>query len=279
MRTYQRERRYICGRNRKAAQYQEVEIYPLPTRDGRGRDLDRENARPPSFRGTPKAQANHNAKTARQWFHRLAVSNFTEKDTHTTLTYAPENRPATAEDAWRDFRNWMRHLRDACRAAGLPKPECLAVMEWQEADPDTGQKEVVPHFHVLLRCELDRDTIEGCWHRKGTRLGRANADRLQLDKGSLEALANYMMKYPKRKHRYFRSRGIVNPVMPPPRDGRYTRRQVARLATDAARLTDAAYWARKYPGWQLIEASAQYNDFLGWSISLKLCRRRGGEGE
>lgn len=273
-----RERRYICGRNRRAAQYQEVEIYKLPT-EAMGRERDKEHARPPAFRGTPKAQADHNAKNARRWFHRLAVSNFTEKDLHITLTYAPENRPATAEDAWRDFRNWLRHLRDACRAAGLPKPECLAVMEWQEADPDTGQAEVAPHFHVLLRCGLDRDTIESCWHRKGNRLGLANADRLKLDKGSLEALANYMLKYPKRKHRYFRSRGIVNPVMPPPRDGRYTRRQVARIAVDAARLNDSAYWARRYPGWQLIEASAQYNDFLGWSISLKLCRRRGGEGE
>lgn len=273
-----RERRYICGRNRRAAQYQEVEIYQLPT-DAAGRARGKEHARPPAFRGTPKAQADHNAKNARRWFHRLAVSNFTEKDLHITLTYAPENRPASAEEAWRDFRNWLRHLRDACRAAGLPKPECLAVMEWQEADPDTGQAAVVPHFHVLLRCGLDRDTIEGCWHRKGARLGLANADRLKLDKGSLEALANYMLKYPKRKHRYFRSRGIVNPVMPPPRDGRYTRRQVARIAADATRLNDAAYWARKYPGWQLIEASAQYNDFLGWSISLKLYRRRGGERE
>lgn len=273
-----RERRYICGRNRRAAQYQEVEIYQLPT-DAMSKERDKEHARPPAFRGTPKAQADHNAKNARRWFHRLAVSNFTEKDLHVTLTYAPENRPASAEEAWRDFRNWLRHLRDACRAAGLPKPECLAVMEWQEADPDTGQAAVVPHFHVLLRCGLDRDTIESCWHRKGARLGLANADRLKLDKGSLEALANYMLKYPKRKHRYFRSRGIVNPVMPPPRDGRYTRRQVARLAADAARLNDSAYWARRYPGWQLIEASAQYNDFLGWSISLKLYRRRGGEGE
>lgn len=273
-----RERRYICGRNRRAAQYQEVEIYQLPT-DAAGRARDKEHASPPAFRGTPKAQADHNAKNARRWFHRLAVSNFTEKDLHITLTYAPENRPASEEEAWRDFRNWLRHLRDACHAAGLPKPECLAVMEWKEADPDTGQAAVVPHFHVLLRCGLDRDTIESCWHRKGNRLGLANADRLKLDKGSLEALANYMLKYPKRKHRYFRSRGIVNPVMPPPRDGRYTRRQVARIAADAARLNDAAYWARKYPGWQLIEASAQYNDFLGWSISLKLYRRRGGERE
>lgn len=74
------------------------------------------------------------------------------------------------------------------------------------------------------------------------------------------------------------SRGIQNPVMPPPRDGRYTRRQIARLATDDARLQDAAYWARRYPGWELTEATASYNEFLGWAISLKM-RRRKEKGE
>ena len=249
---------------------------PSPLPDGRGRELDRQNSTPPAFRGTPPAQAAHNAKAARRWFHRLAVTNFTKADTHTTLTYAADLRPETPEQAWRDLRNFMRHIRDRCRAAGLDKPECLAVMEWQEADPDAGQKAVAPHFHVLLRCGLSRDEIEACWHRKGVRLGRANADRLQLDKGSLEALANYMMKHPNRKHRYYRSRGIRNPVMPPPRDGRYTRRQVERLAKDSALLHSPEYWARRYPGWELNEASANYNDFLGWSISLKLRRRKGG---
>lgn len=274
MKTYQRERRYLCGKNSREAQYQEVEIYPLPSRDSRSRELDQENSTPPAFRGTPPAQAAHNAKTARRWFHRLAVTNFTKEDTHTTLTYAADKRPDSPEKAWRDFRNFMRHIREKSKAAGLDKPECLAVMEWQEAAPDAGQKAVAPHFHVLLRCGLSRDAIESCWHRKGTRLGRANADRLQLDKGSLEALANYMMKHPNRKHRYYRSRGIRNPVMPPPRDGRYTRRQIERLATNNALLQDAAYWARRYPGWELNEATAQYNDFLGWSISLKMRRRK-----
>lgn len=278
MRTCQRERRYLCGRKRHDAAYQEVEIYSFTPRDSRSRDRDRQHAVPPAFRGTPPAQAAHNAKAARRWFHRLAVTNFTEQDTHTTLTYAADRRPAHAGDAWRDFRNFMRHIRDRCRAAGLEKPECLAVMEWQEADTDTGQKPVAPHFHVLLRCGLTRDEIEACWHRKGARLGRANADRLQMDKGSLEALANYMMKNPQRKHRYYRSRGIQNPVMPPPRDGRYTRRQIDRLATDDARLQDAAYWARRYPGWELTEATAAYNEFLGWAISLKM-RRRKEKGE
>ena len=123
MKTYQRERRYLCGRNPRQAQYQEVEIYPLPSRDGRGRELDRQNSTPPAFRGTPPAQAAHNAKAARRWFHRLAVTNFTQADTHTTLTYAADLRPETPEQAWRDFRNFMRHIRDRCPAAGLDKPE------------------------------------------------------------------------------------------------------------------------------------------------------------
>ena len=147
------------------------------------------------------------------------------------------------------------------------------MMEWAEENPDTGQKAVAPHFHTILRCELSRDEIESCWHRKGVRLGRVNTDRLQMDKNSLEALANYMLKYPKRKHRYFRSRGIKNPITPPPADGKWTRRQVQKICTDG-RLYDPEFWAKKYPGWDLNEASASYNEFMGWHISLKL-RRRG----
>ena len=147
------------------------------------------------------------------------------------------------------------------------------MMEWAEENPDTGQKAVAPHFHTILRCELTRDEIESCWHRKGVRLGRVNTDRLQMDKNSLEALANYMLKYPKRKHRYFRSRGIKNPITPPPADGKWTRRQVQKICTDG-RLYDPEFWAKKYPGWDLNEAGASYNEFMGWHISLKL-RRRG----
>ncbi len=133
------------------------------------------------------------------------------------------------------------------QGTGLPKPECLAVMEWAEENPDTGQKAVAPHFHtIFLRCELTRDEIESCWHRKGVRLGRVNTDRLQMDKNSLEALANYMLKYPKRKHRYFRSRGIKNPITPPPADGKWTRRQVQKICTDG-RLYDPEFWAKKIP--------------------------------
>lgn len=271
--SFQRERRFLCGTSKNAANYQEVEIYPMNGTE-QSRTLDQELARAADLRrSSSKAQQNQNAKNARRLFRQLVNTNFTEEDTHTTQTYAPEYRPETEEQAWADFRNFYRHIKEKCRARGLPKPECLAVMEWAEEDPDTGQKAVAPHFHTILRCDLTRDEIESCWHRKGVRLGRVNTDRLQMDKNSLEALANYMLKYPKRKHRYFRSRGIKNPITPPPADGKWTRRQVQKICTDG-RLYDPEFWAKKYPGWDLNEASASYNEFMGWHISLKL-RRRG----
>lgn len=270
--TFQRERRFLCGKTRAAANYQEIEIYQMSDSE-ESRTLDKELSSPADLRRSSEAQRRQNDKNARRHFRQLVNTNFGPEDTHTVATYAPELRPASAEEAWKDFRNFWRHIKTRCRQAGLIPPECLAVMEWQEADEESGRKPVAPHFHILLKCGLSRDEIESCWHRKGKRLGRINSDRLQLDRSSLEALANYMMKYPNRKHRYFRSRGIRNPITPPPADGKWTRRQVHRICTDG-RLYDPAFWAKKYPGWELNESCASYNDYTGWHISLKMRRRR-----
>ena len=154
--SFQRERRFLCGTSKNAANYQEVEIYPMNGTE-QSRTLDQELARAADLRRSSKAQQNQNAKNARRLFRQLVNTNFTEEDTHTTQTYAPEYRPETEEQAWADFRNFYRHIKEKCRARGLPKPECLAVMEWAEENPDTGQKAVAPHFHTILRCELTRD--------------------------------------------------------------------------------------------------------------------------
>ena len=153
--SFQRERRFLCGTSKNAANYQEVEIYPMNGTE-QSRTLDQELARAADLRRSSKAQQNQNAKNARRLFRQLVNTNFTEEDTHTTQTYAPEYRPETEEQAWADFRNFYRHIKEKCRARGLPKPECLAVMEWAEENPDTGQKAVAPHFHTILRCDLTR---------------------------------------------------------------------------------------------------------------------------
>lgn len=271
MRSFQRERRIICGRTKSSAQYQEIEIYPMNGTE-ECRELDREIARNP--RGTPEAQKKQNARAALRHFVQLLATNFTEQDTHTVGTYAPEMLPADLDQAERDYNNFLRHIATKCRAKHLPRPEALGMVEWQNADPENGKKAVRFHIHVVLRCGLARDEIESCWHRKGKRLGLVNADRLQMDKGSLEALAGYLLKYTNRKHRWHRTRGIVDPIKPKPNDDKYSRRLVAKIATDSALLNSPDYWARKYPGWELNEAEARYNEFTGWHISLKMRRRK-----
>lgn len=278
MNTVQRERRYVCGQTKQNAIYQEVEIYTVGT-DKKSRERDKEKSTPIPFRGkNPEKWDGHNAKRSRKWFCRLLATNFTEQDTHTSLTYTDEFLPETEEQADRDISNFMRRLRAKCKAKGIPPPEAITVTEHQDADPETGQKAVRYHHHVILKCKLSRDEIESCWHRKKKRMGTANADRLQMDKGSLEALANYLMKYPKRKHRWRRTKGIVDPILPHPIDSKYTRRGIERIAKDPTKLHNPDFWAKKYPGWELIEAQAEHNEYWGWSIMLKMHRipeRRG----
>nr|DAP97358.1 MAG TPA: Replication associated protein [Caudoviricetes sp.] len=278
MKTVQRERRYVCGQTKQNAVYQEIEIYTVGT-DQKSRQREKQKVTPVPFRGkNPEHWDGHNAKRARKWFIRLLNTNFTEADTHTSLTYSDEFLPKTEEEADRDISNFLRRLRTKCKARGLPAPEAITVTEHQDADPDTGQKAVRFHHHVILKCQLTRDEIEGCWVRKKKRMGTTNADRLQMDKSSLEALANYLMKYPKRKHRWRRTRGIRDPILPTPNDSKYTRRGIERIAKDPTKLHSPEFWEKKYPGWKLKEAQAEYNDYWGWSISLKMHRipeRRG----
>lgn len=278
MKTVQRERRYVCGQTKQNAVYQEIEIYTVGT-DQKSRQREKQKVTPVPFRGkNPEHWDGHNAKRARKWFIRLLNTNFTEADTHTSLTYSDEFLPKTEEEADRDISNFLRRLRTKCKARGLSAPEAITVTEHQDADPDTGQKAVRFHHHVILKCQLTRDEIEGCWVRKKKRMGTTNADRLQMDKSSLEALANYLMKYPKRKHRWRRTRGIRDPILPTPNDSKYTRRGIERIAKDPTKLHSPEFWEKKYPGWELKEAQAEYNDYWGWSISLKMHRipeRRG----
>lgn len=268
MEIVQRERRIICGLRKDTAAYQEVELYGV-SKDPTGKRRDREMTDCPSFKGKEKWDR-HNAAKARRWFNRVAITNFTEKDLHTTLTYANGLLPKTIEEANRDITNFLRKLRKRCEKRGLERPEAIIVTEYSDT--------VRYHHHVLLKCDLSRDEIEACWTRKGERLGRANCDRLQMDKGSLEALCNYLLKYTNRKHRWRRTKGIKDPIVPKPNDSRWTRRTIERIATDG-RLHSPDFWGKKYPGWVMDEAEAEYNEFWGWNIRLKMHREPGrGKG-
>ena len=65
--SFQRERRFLCGTSKNAANYQEVEIYPMNGTE-QSRTLDQELARAADLRRSSKAQQNQNAKNARRLF-------------------------------------------------------------------------------------------------------------------------------------------------------------------------------------------------------------------
>lgn len=165
MKTVQRERRYVCGQTKQNAVYQEIEIYTVGT-DQKSRQREKQKVTPVPFRGkNPEHWDGHNAKRARKWFIRLLNTNFTEADTHTSLTYSDEFLPKTEEEADRDISNFLRRLRTKCKARGLPAPEAITVTEHQDADPDTGQNRRCSHYGADQPNNLDRggNCCSGCW--------------------------------------------------------------------------------------------------------------------
>ena len=259
---YIREQRHICG-----PEYMEVDIYPITVREHKA------STRAKKKKASDMVRCNLNSENAKRHLRQLVNTNFTWRDLHVTLTYDSEHLPKTEEEAERNFRNWLERVARRCKKLGLPPPKYIGVTEHQEPGP--GRKGVRYHHHAILSCGLNRDELESLWHagrgrKRFERMGTANADRLQLDKGSLEALCNYLLKYPNRKRRWTQSRGLKQPERPRPNDTRYTKRKVERIVR--GEVYDPDFWHRQYPGYELAEARPVYRENTGWSIYLQMWR-------
>lgn len=153
----------------------------------------------------------------------------------------------------------------------------------QEADPANGLKEVRYHHHMVLQVDgltaahraALRDALEDLWCTGRSRepLGTVNADRLQPEHDSLEGLAKYMLKYPRRRKSWHASRGLKRPTYPRPNDTHWTPRKLADACT--MRVDDADYWERRYPGYRFLGAVPSYNEERAeWRLYIKLRRKR-----
>lgn len=269
MRARVREQRHLCGPN-----YMEVDIYPISEREHRA------SARSKQRQATRMVQANLNARNSARHLMQLVNTNFTDNDLHVVLPYFQRRLPATEDEAERDLDNWIRRVNYLRARRGYPPARVIAVTEHQEAGG--GRKKVNFHHHVIISGDgLTRDELEAYWSdgrqkdlRKRQLCGYAHSDRLRFDQDSLEGLANYLMKYPKRKKRWRQSEGLKQPRRPRPNDSRYSRGKVARLARE--RVDDPDYWNRQYPGWELNGGAldAVYHEQFGWYLYLKMRRIR-----
>ncbi len=262
-RRYIREQKIKCG-----AWYQEIDLFPITERQAKS------SVRAKKAQASREGQQNLNARNARRYLVQLLACNFGPGDLHLTCTYCDEALPGDWQEAERHLRNYLRRIAAHCRAKGMEAPAYVAVTEWQEADREAKRKAVRFHHHIVLRCALDRDELEQLWAEKGVRLGWCNADRLQLDQGSLEALAGYLVKYTNRARRWKQSRGLQKPVRPRPNDSRWSGRKLENLVR-RGEVYDRRTWEKAYPGWFLRRAEPVYNEILGeWSIYLQMWRPR-----
>lgn len=277
-RGYIRAQVVVCGRDLASAGYFDLDLYPVTTAQHRARP--RAKRRLASSVGQQKRNERH----SRRYLVRLLITNFLRVGDayHVTLCFDDAHLPASGEGADALMMAWWRKVKARCRWRGLEEPIMVGVTEWQEPGP--GRRAVRPHCHVVLRCGLSREELELLWNTGGPHcgarasleelrehaelLGRyTNADALREDRGSFEALAEYITKAPRRRHRWHRSRGLREPILPRPNDTRYTRRKLAALIRE--HLDDRAYWRAVYPGWELRAAQAEHNEFTGWTLRLQ----------
>jgi hypothetical protein len=245
----------------------EVDVFPISERE--------KNATPRAKKQQVSrlVQQNLNGKNAKRYFVQLVNANFTKQDVHVTLTYSDDMLPSSVEQAERDFSAWIRRARALCKKRGVGSPLYVAVLEYRtQEDCEEKERPVRFHWHVIIKCELSRDELEALWTRNGQKLGFSNADRLQPDNGSLEALCNYLTKYPNRKRRWKQSRGLKKPVRKRPNDTRWGQRRIEKLVREGE-VFSREFWRRKFPGWEMNSAEPRCNEVTGeWSLTLKLRR-------
>lgn len=273
--TYIREQKTICGPS-----YAEVDFCTVSESEHRA------GLRSKKRFASSLAQKARNMERATRLLIQILNTNFDKQGFSLTLTYSDGYLPFDDEGAWRDVSNYLQRVRRFVRRQGWPgKIKWVCVTENQEEDEAAGLKEIRYHHHMLFQIDgltpeqrsRLRDTLENLWSagpaNRRERMGTVNADRLQPENDSLEGLAKYLLKNPKRRKRWHASRGLERPTYPRPNDTHWTPRRLADACT--LRVDDADYWEQRYPGYRFLGAVPSFNEERAeWRLYIKLRKKR-----
>ncbi|MDR1001691.1 MAG: hypothetical protein LBL82_00250 [Oscillospiraceae bacterium] len=123
------------------------------------------------------------------------------------------------------------------------------------------------HTHMIMS-GMDRNDTEKLWGHGDY----VNADRLQAGEHGFAAIAVYLAKKPEGAKRWCESRNLHKPNISPPRDGKISKKYLAKLATE--RADDSAYWESRYKGYRFLESEIRYNDYNGyWYVDIVMYKR------
>lgn len=226
---------------------------------------------------TEPKQKNLNDKRAKRYFVQLANSNFGKDDLAVHLSYAPECLPDTYEEAHAIAIVFLRRVAYRRQKLGLPPLKYLLVTQYGRKKNGTHRI----HHHILMNGGLDRDEVEQMWWKvKGTKkreavmYGWANADRLKPNKKGIASMAGYMVQDSTGKKHWTQSQNLEKPWYRTPNDGKYSRRQIERLAKLPPDCEEfAQFWEKQYKGFELVDCERQYNEQTGWALYLTMRRK------
>ncbi len=198
-----------------------------------------------------EAQKNLNNKNAVKNIIRLTNVNFTKKDIWVTYGYGKKHLPRSAEEAYKNMKNFIKRLKRYIAKHNLPELKYIYVTEFED-DPKKGKIRV--HHHIIMNFH-DRDVAEQLWEKGG----RTHARRLQPDDFGLEGLARYITKDPKDTKRVCTSRNLKKPSVTFS-DTKVTRRKAERIARNE---NDAEIIFEKlYKGYSFNDIKVMYSKYV-----------------
>ena len=239
----------------KAGPRLEAEIYPVFGRE------QRQEAKRQKKMLTPEKIRRNNDERARRRLIQLIDANFGEGDVHVTLTYA--ETPGW-DRAKKDIRNFMGKISRMRKKRGLPDLKYIYSLE----DDEDGTRKRI-HAHVIMNGGISREEIESIWAR-----GYANADRLQPTKEGLEAIARYISKQSRERHKrkWSSSKNLIKPKTRTS-DTKLSNARVKRLArgfdADAREIME-----KVYPGYEFVRCTIRYSDLVDGVYIRALMRKK-----
>ena len=251
---FTREKKFSAGRGK----YLEVDWFPYTDKQEKAARMPRAKREKVQL---PKVK-NLNDKYSRRMVRLLIEGNFQPGDYHTTLTFAKET---TDEEAQKEFRNYIRRLRNAYKKVGLELKHLYVA--------EHGSRRGRIHYHLIMNSGIPRDDIENLW---GKHRGLVNADRLQADEnGTFAALEKYIMKSQQENRTRSRvwncSRNLKRPELTT-NDNSVSRRRVLGVFKAQKNEELRRYVEGLYKGYALVSGGASVNEVTGMiyaSFSLK----------
>lgn len=134
---------------------------------------------------TSEAMAKVNERNAEKNLRRELNTNFGKGDLHCVLTYSPDKRATSPQEAKKDFQKFCRNTKLKCKRRGM-EFKYIGVAEY-------GRRSM--HFHVVIHSGLTLQELGELWKH-----GRIHATELD-GSGDYARLASYMLKQSNKTYR------------------------------------------------------------------------------